>query len=116
MDTIYDAARDRLSSKERVRRAFSHQEPDRVPVDYVSNPGVDARLKQQLGLQAEDHEGLLRALGVDFRNCWPSYSGAPLHGAAPGIVIDHWGTRRRWIEHSSGGYWDYCEWPLAGAD
>ena len=23
--------------------------------------------------------------------------------------------RRRWVEHASGGYWDFCDWPLRNA-
>ncbi len=34
-----------MTSKERVKRAFAHEIPDRVPIDYLANPGIDARLK-----------------------------------------------------------------------
>ena len=27
-----------------------------------------------------------------------------------------WGIHRRWVEHESGGYYDYCDFPLADAD
>ena len=27
-----------------------------------------------------------------------------------------WGIRTRWVEHDSGGYWDYCDFPLRDAD
>jgi uroporphyrinogen decarboxylase len=27
-----------------------------------------------------------------------------------------WGIHRRWIEHETGGYWDYCDFPLRDAD
>ena len=29
--------------------------------------------------------------------------------------MDIWGVRRRWIEHKTGGYWDYCDFPLKNA-
>lgn len=54
------------SSIERVLRVFSHQEPDRVPLDYSANFGIDAKLKGAFGLALDDREGLLEALGVDF--------------------------------------------------
>jgi uroporphyrinogen decarboxylase len=104
-----------LSSKERVLTTFSHREPDRVPVDYSYNPGIDARLKQHYGLAANDHEGLLCALGVDFRHAWAPYIGPKLHPDVPDAHVDMWGIHRRWVEHESGGYWDYCDFPLKDA-
>jgi uroporphyrinogen decarboxylase len=104
-----------LTSKERVLTALYRQEPDRVPVDYESNPGIDLRLKQHFGLSASDHEGLRDRLGVDFRYIWPGYSGPELHASLPGRAVDIWGIHRRWVEHESGGYWDYCDFPLRDA-
>jgi hypothetical protein len=101
-----------LTSKERVLTAFAHQQPDRVPVDYLSNPGIDLRLKQHYGLQLDDHERLLQTLGVDFRYLWAPYRGPKLHPDLPGRTIDEWGIHRRWVEHDSGGYWDYTDFPL----
>ena len=54
-----------MTSRERVLCALNRQEPDRVPVDYSSNPAVHGRLAQSLGLSPEDYEGVLKALGVD---------------------------------------------------
>jgi len=34
-----------MTSKERVRAAFSNNQPDRVPINYSANPGIDGRLK-----------------------------------------------------------------------
>jgi uroporphyrinogen decarboxylase len=104
-----------LTSKERVLTAFSHQEPDRVPVDYLYNPGIDARLKQHYGLAANDNERLLQALNVDFRGVWVPYVGPKLHPDLPGVHVDNWGIHRRWVEHDTGGYWDYCDFPLKDA-
>ena len=64
-----------MRSKERVLTAFACQEPDCVPIDYSANPGIDGRLKAHYGLQADDHEGLRRALGVDFRGVGARYVG-----------------------------------------
>jgi uroporphyrinogen decarboxylase len=30
--------------------------------------------------------------------------------------VDDWGIHRRWVEHESGGYWDYCDFPLRDAN
>lgn len=104
-----------MSAKERVLTAFARQEPDRVPVDYSANPGIDGRLKARFGLAPDDHEGLLQALGVDFRVVGAPYAGLKLHDDLPGVTVDMWGIHRRWIEHDTGGYWDYCDFPLREA-
>ncbi|RPJ51979.1 MAG: hypothetical protein EHM21_01385, partial [Chloroflexi bacterium] len=104
-----------LTSKVRVLTAFAHQEPDRVPVDYLCNPGIDLRLKQHFGLTPADDEGLLQALGVDFRGVWAPYTGPRLHPELEGRTVDEWGIHRRWVEHDTGGYWDYCDFPLKDA-
>jgi uroporphyrinogen decarboxylase len=104
-----------MKSRERVLTAFARREPDRVPVDYSANPGIDRRLKEHFGLGAGDDEGLRRALGVDFRGIGAGYTGPKLHADVPGRTVDEWGIHRRWIEHGTGGYWDFCDFPLLGA-
>jgi uroporphyrinogen decarboxylase len=104
-----------MTSKERVRLTLARQVADRVPVDYSANPGIDARLKQHFKLKPDDSEGLRCALGVDFRGVNAPYIGPKLHADLPGVQVDNWGIRRRWIEHETGGYWDYCDWPLTNA-
>ena len=106
-----------MSSKERVLTALANAEPDRVPINYAANPGIDRRLKEHFGLKSEDHGGLLQALGVDFRGVGAPYKGPKLHADVPerGVVVDNWGIHRRWIEHGSGGYWDFCDFPLREA-
>ncbi|MHB9035247.1 MAG: uroporphyrinogen decarboxylase family protein [Armatimonadota bacterium] len=106
-----------MTSKERVLTALSHQEPDRVPINYLANPGIDSRLKNHFGLALDDNEGLLRALEVDFRAVGAPYIGPRLHAEVPGRNVDPYlGIHTRWVEHESGGYWDYCDFPLMGAD
>ncbi|MBU0608856.1 MAG: hypothetical protein KKI08_13295, partial [Armatimonadetes bacterium] len=50
-----------------------------------------------------------------FRSVGAAYAGPPLHEQIPGRSVDLWGIRRRYIEHPSGGYWDYCDFPLRHA-
>jgi len=104
-----------MTSKERVLTAIAHQQPDRVPINYIANPGIDGRLKAYYGLRPDDNEGLYRVLGVDLRRVAAPYTGPALHAPVPDRVIDMWGIRRRWIEHESGGYWEYCDFPLRDA-
>lgn len=102
--------------KDRVRAFFARGHADRVPINYLYNPGIDRRLKERLGLAANDWEGLHLALDVDFRSVYAgSYQGPPLHSPIPDRQIDMWGARTRWIEHESGGYWDFCDFPLRDA-
>ena len=105
-----------MTSRERVRCAFAHEIPDRVPIDYLANPDIDRRLKAHFGLAPDDDEALRQALGVDFFEIVPPYIGPQLHAPIPGRKIDLWGIRTRWIEHGNGGYWDYCDFPLRDAD
>jgi uroporphyrinogen decarboxylase len=107
-----------MTPKERVLTALANQEADRVPIDYYANSGIDRRLKQHFGLKADDTEGLLQALCVDFRGVEPRYTGPKLHADIPerGVSVDNWGIHRRWIEHETGGYDDYCDFPLSTAD
>lgn len=101
-----------MSSEDRVLAAFQHKEPDRVPIDYSSNPDIDRRLKKHYGLGPADSEGLARQLGVDFRHVGAPYVGSRLHEEpkdADVRVSPDWGLRTRRMEHATGGYWE--PWP-----
>ena len=111
-----EMTRSLMTPKERVLTAFAREEPDRVPINYFANPGIDGRLKAHFGLDAGDDEGLLQSLGVDFRSVGAPYVGPRLHPELPDRRVDPcWGVRTRYVEHESGGYWDYCDFPLRGA-
>ena len=105
-----------MTSKQRVLTTFARQEPDRVPINYMANGGIDARLKAHFGLAPNDSEGLNNALGVDFRAVGAPYVGPRLYESSGDIHIDDWGIHRRLIKHPSGEYWDYCDFPLREAD
>ena len=102
----------------RFLRTINYEKPDRVPINYHSNPGIDLRLKEYFGLSANDDEGLRRALGVDFRGVGARYIGEPMHVSARADrrVDAQYGWVLRYIEHGAGGYWDYCDFPLIDAD
>jgi uroporphyrinogen decarboxylase len=107
-----------MSPRQRVRVALGRGVADRVPVDYDANPGIHARLKDHFGLASDDDEGLLRALHVDFRKVGAPYRGPRVHEDIPerGVRVDDWGVHTRYIRHESGGYWDFCDFPLQNAD
>ena len=41
----------KMTSKERVLTAFARQEPDRVPINYCANGGIDRRLQEHFGIK-----------------------------------------------------------------
>lgn len=104
-----------MTPKQRTKTAFARQQPDRVPMHYYANPEIDERLKAHFGLAKDDDEGLRQQLGSDMRWIFVPYVGPKRHGELPGMAVDEWGVRRKWIQHGSGGYWDYCDWPLQNA-
>jgi uroporphyrinogen decarboxylase len=107
-----------MNSKERVLTTFANQEADRCPINYHSNPGIDGKLKKHFGLTPDDNEGLKKALNVDFRGVGERYTGQKLHEDIPerGVRVNNWGIHTKYVEHETGGYWDYCDFPLRDAD
>lgn len=100
----------KMTSKERVLAAIAHTVPDRVPLDYSGNAGINSRVAKHFG-----SDDVLGALQVDFRRVGAPYTGPRLHQDKGDVKVSNWGIHTRWVEHASGGYWDYCEWPLANA-
>ena len=106
-----------MTPRERVKRTFCFEKTDRVTIGYEANAGIHARLCAALGLQAHDHEGLLRALGVDYRPIDPPYVGKPLHPVPENRMVNQLeGCIMRWVPHETGGYWDFCDFPLQDAE
>ena len=121
-----------LSHRERVIKALSHQEPDRVPFDLGSTANSSIhllgyqRLKAHFGVEAEDtiihkmmqtvavHEPILQALDIDLR--YVSYGASDRR---PDIPVgedgyqDEWGLVRR--KPPSSLYYDLVKSPLAGS-
>jgi uroporphyrinogen decarboxylase len=110
-------AKETMGAKERVRRTFAHEKTDRVTIGYDTNGGIHRRLTEALGIPAGDYEGLLRVLGVDYRGIGAAYTGRSLYEEIPERRRDPLeGAVMRWVEHGSGGYWDFCDFPLKDAD
>ncbi len=104
-----------MTSKERVMATFAHKEPDRVPIGYSANGDIDRRLCEALNVKEGEWVG--EALGVDSRQVDAHYRGRKLHNDVKDRIVEGlWGIHMRWVEHPSGGYWDYCDFPLRDAD
>lgn len=120
-----------LSHRERVTKALSHQEPDRIPFDLGGTICTSIhvvpyqKLKAYFGIEAEDtivnkmmqtaavHEPILQALDTDFRYAIP---GTP--DSKPYIPVgedgyqDEYGVVRR--KPPTSFYYDLVKSPLAG--
>ncbi len=110
--------KEKMTAKERVRRALAFDTPDRVPIDYSANPTINRRLKAALGLSKDaPQDDLLALLGVDYRGIGAPYVGPKLFPDRPGLNVDpQYGFYARWIENEYGGYNDFAYFPLKDAD
>lgn len=109
-------APEHMSSKERVRRTFEFEKTDRVTIGYESNPLIHAKLCKALGVSNTDPEEIFQALGVDYRAIEAPYIGKELFQTPPNRIVNQLeGCIMRWVEHGSGGYWDFCDFPLKDA-
>ena len=102
---------DELTPRERVLLALSHQETDRVPVDFIATREAFARLKEHLGI--DDTEEVLRYLGLDLRHPRQPYVGPPMRRHTDGSWTDVWGVRRKSVPHKDGAYDEMVAHPLA---
>ncbi len=106
-----------MTSKERVIRTFLHEKTDRVTIGYEANPHIHMRLAQALGIPDGNYEQVYQALGVDYRPIAPRYIGPELYHAPENRMVDQLeGCIMRWVKHETGGYWDFCDFPLKDAD
>ncbi len=104
-----------MNAKKRVLAAFNREKADRVPLDYSANPVIHDRIAKHFN--AKKYEEVLKALDIDFRGIWVEYTGKPLFNEIQGTKVDPvYGFYTRWAKNESGGYWDFCNFPLQNAD
>jgi uroporphyrinogen decarboxylase len=112
--SIINKAKETMTAKERVLRTFNFEKTDRVPIDYFANEGIHQKLAGALGIKNKSYTDVLAALGVDYRGVHPRYKGPDLFKEISGTYVDPvYGHYTRWVEHPSGGYMDFCNFPLA---
>ncbi len=120
-----------MTGRERILAAISHQQPDRVPIDFgglvVSSIVVEGyeKLKEHFGIEADNElsdrmmrvvkvdERILRALDIDTRFI---HRGASTGGLAkelgPREYRDDWGIER--VHPVGSYYYDIRKFPLSG--
>ncbi len=109
-------AKETMNSKKRVQKTFNFEKTDRVPIGYEYNQGIHKRFLKAMGIGENDEETLLQAIGVDVRRISASYKGPALFREPEGRRVDQLeGAIMRWVSHETGGYWDFCDFPLKDA-
>lgn len=110
-------AKETMTAKERVLKTFALEKTDRVTIGYETNDAVHMRVAKALGIPDGNREKMNQALGVDYRGVGASYTGTSLFKEVPDRRVNEIeGCYMRWIEHQTGGYWDFCDFPLKDAD
>ena len=107
-----------MDSRERTFLALDHQQPDRVPIDFWSTSGFDAKLQSTLSLTRQQW---LDAHDVDLRYIpGPSYVGPELRPLAGDLAQDVFGVGRRKIavltDDGQETYSEVAHSPLADAE
>ena len=109
-------ASETMTAKERVLKTFNLERTDRVTIGYEANAAVHRRFSEALGIPDHDMEKTYQALGVDYRSIPVRYIGPELFRAPEGRRVNPVeGCVMRWVEHETGGYWDFCDFPLKDA-
>ena len=101
----------KMTSRERVRAALAHRQPDRVPFSwgFGPTPEMTAVLAEHLARRAVDWSAL-RELTEDVLVINPPYIGPQLPPQ-----VDIWGIRRKPQPYGLGSYDEIAFYPLAEA-
>ncbi|HEX2908788.1 MAG TPA: hypothetical protein VHO69_18095 [Phototrophicaceae bacterium] len=111
-----------ISSRQRVQMALNHQEPDRVPVDFMATPAVWAKLTEHFEVETitlsrpdyfqPEREAVLRELQIDCRVLsYDMFCQPPEALLKPEATVDWWGARQRstparmWRQRTLKGEW-----------
>ena len=95
-----------MTPYKRVRTTFSHQTPDRVPLDFYASGAVIELLYNYFGINSEME--LLKILKIDKRRVAPKYIGPPLKSFEDGsheIVVS---GGPHWKKIDDAGYTESC--------
>jgi len=101
-----------MNSRERVRTALSHRQPDRVPLLLWMTPVINARLQDHFGVGTEDE--VLECLDIDVRWLNPDYNGPALK-VTDSVRWDWFGIGYKRVCNAFGSYEEFAFHPLAEA-
>ena len=95
------AKNEKMTARQRTRKAINFEEADRIPIDNWMVPEIKKRCMEYWG--CENEEELLAFLGVDVRdNYGASYVGQEFKKYDDGTVEDLWGVRRKVVTYGKG--------------
>ena len=101
-----------MTSRDRVKAALDHSEPDSPPCDYFYTPEIQQAVERHFGLSGDD--AMREALGTDIRYVIPPYVGPPLLEAGDGSITNIWGITKRPMPNRYGDYAEPVSFPYAG--
>ena len=106
-----------MNSRERVRVALSHKQPDRLPRGFFADAVFMGKLRSFFGV-ADDDEAL-ESLGIDLRHVEPIFVGPQERAGGMHHIDkafpDFWGVPRKFVKNDYGVYSEIAGHPLADA-
>ncbi len=103
-----------MTSRERVKAALEHRQPDRCPVDFWAVPELVERLAAHYGVAGEDE--LLDIFQVDMQFIFPDCKLMPFPREPDGTWFDEMGVHRREVRNRFCVYEEYASSPLGYAE
>ena len=101
-----------MNSRERVKLALEHNDPDRVPLMLWMTPEINERMQKHLGVNSELE--VLEALDIDVRWLNPDYIGPQLKETKD-ERWDWFGIGYKKVENQFGSYEEFSHHPLKDA-
>ena len=101
----------RMTSRERVKAAFAHSQPDASPCDYFSTPEIHQALREHFGVDTD--EEIRTCLRTDIRYVNPPYTGPALPEFDDGSEMNVWGIRKKPMPNEYGDYAEPINFPYA---
>ena len=106
-----------MNSRERVRVALSHKQPDKLPRGFFADAVFMGELRSFLGV-ADDDEAL-ESLRIDLRHVEPVFIGPEERAGGmhrtDRACPDFWGVPRKLVTNEYGVYSEIAHYPLAEA-
>ncbi len=100
-----------MTSRERVKAAFDHVQPDSTPCDFFTTPEIRQALYDHFAVS--DDDDLCARLGTDIRYVQPPYTGPELPVYDDGSFAEIWGTIRKPVPNEYGDYAEPVNFPYA---